>query len=235
MDIRLGMRVFTSDGQHIGSVDRVILEPDSREVFGIIAHKGPFFTEDRIIEVGFIERVVDDAIQLRIARDKADELPRFVEHDFVVPTPEQLRTIPYPVDGGVSGAGATMLPLLWRSTYKGHDFKPASRFFLESTPVDEPAVEILSNLPDDALVVDRGTEVISKDGIRIGTVDDVIVVDGVMSGFLVRAGVFHHQDLSVPVQMIDSITPEHIRLTVSAEDVKSRPDARSTIVNKTTG
>src|SRR3546814_566633 len=81
MDIRLGMHVQSSDGRLLGNVDRIILEPDSHEVFGIIAHKGHFFTTDRIIEVGFIDSAADDTVRLRISQDKADDLPLFTEHE----------------------------------------------------------------------------------------------------------------------------------------------------------
>jgi uncharacterized protein YrrD len=235
MDIRLGMRVRASDGQHLGYVDRIILEPDSHEVFGIIAHKGHFFSEDRIIEVGFIESAADDTVRLRITGERADALPRFVEHEFVVPTPEQLRTMPYAVDGGVSGAGASVLPLMWRSTYQGHGFQPASRSFLDSSQVDAPSIEVLSNLPEETLLIDKGTDVIAQDGTRIGKVDDVIVVDGAIGGILIRAGRFHHHDISIPVEMIESVTPQHIRLNVSASDVKESPGSQPAPAEKVAG
>jgi len=227
MDLKLGMRVQSHDGQHLGSVDRIILEPDTNEVFGIIAHKGHFFSEDRIIEVGFIECAANDTVQLRLTEVEADQLPRFVEHEFIVPTPEQLRTLPYPIGGGVSGAGATVLPLLWRSTYEGYDFQPSSKSLLESAPVDAPQIEVRSNLLDDALMVDKGTDVIARDGARIGKIDDVIVVDGALDGLLVRTGVFHHADISIPVEMIESVTPEHVRLRVDAVEVKASAGSES--------
>jgi uncharacterized protein YrrD len=233
MDLKLGMRAQSPDGQPFSSIDRIIPEPDTHEVFGNIAHNGLFFSEDRVIEAGFIESAADDTVLLRLIGTKADQLPRFVEHEFVVLMPEQLRKLPYQVDGGVSGSRATVLPLLWRSTYLGRDFQPGSNSLLESAAVDAPQIEILSNLLDDALMVDKGTDLIAHDGARIGKVDDVIVVDGALGGLLVRTGVVHHHDVSIPVETIESVTSKHVRLRVDAVELRASSGSEPVPVDTT--
>jgi uncharacterized protein YrrD len=235
MDIRLGMHVRSSDDRHLGYVDRIILEPDTREVFGFIAHKGHVFTQDRVIETVFIDSIAQDTVRLRLTADKADKLPRFAEHEFIVPTPEELRTLPYPIDGGVSGAGATVLPLMWRSTYLGHGSHPASRSLLESAPVDAPPIEIRSNLPDDALLVGTGTDVISSDGRKLGRVKDVIYADGIFTDLVIHSGTIHHHEFSVSAEEIESVTPAHVRLRITAEEVHRDTVSPSAAVRGTSG
>jgi uncharacterized protein YrrD len=219
MDIRIGARILSSDDRHLGYVDRIILEPDTRELFGIIAHKGHVLTRDRVIETVFIDSVAGDIVRLRLSADNADRLPRFVEHEFIAPTPEELRTMPYPMDVGLSGAGATVLPLMWRSTYSGYQFHPASRSLLESSPVDAPPLEVLSNLPDAAVLVGASTDVISSDGKKLGKVADVIYTDGILTRLVIQTGIFRHHEISVPIEDIAAVTPDHIRLRITADDV----------------
>jgi uncharacterized protein YrrD len=228
MDLRLGMPVVSAEGRQLGSIDRIILEPDTHEVFGIISHKGRFLSDDRVIEVGFIESTDGEAVHLRLTAERADRLPRFVEHEFVAPTPEELRSMPYPVDGGVSGAGATVLPIMWRSTYSGHGFEVSQRSLLESSSADAAPIEVLTNLPDDALLVSKGTDVITQDGKKVGRVDDILFSDDTISGVMVRTGLIHHHDISVPVSVIESITDKHVRLRVThAEFDAMTPSAAS--------
>ena len=47
MDIGLGMSVYTSGGQGIGSVDRLILDPDTNQVKAAVIRKGRFLPHDK--------------------------------------------------------------------------------------------------------------------------------------------------------------------------------------------
>lgn len=221
MDIQLGKPVLSCDGIYLGKVDRVVLEPATREVVEIIVHRGFLFTTDRLIELPLIDRIADDGIvYLTVTAMRASELPLFYEHEYVVPTPDELRTEPFPVAGGVSGGGASTMPLVWRTTWSGRDFHPASRSLFEPAAINVQAIEKRSNLPDNTVVLSRSTDIICGDGQRCGVVADVIYDEhGELEAVVGAFGFRHKRHVRVPAAQIASMTHDHVRLTVDSEQL----------------
>jgi uncharacterized protein YrrD len=217
MDIKLGKEVLSSDGTYLGKVDRIVVDPTTHEMVEIIVHKGFLFTTDRMIELPFIEEVDEDSIvHLNITAEQAAELPTFYEHEYVVPSAGELRDTPYPLSGGVSGGTAGTMPLLWRSTYAGHDFKPASRSLFEPATLDTGAIEVRSNLPDNTVAIDKGTDIICSDGEKCGVVLDVVYDDQRnVTEIVGQLGLFRHTTVRVPAEWIESITSDHVRINVT--------------------
>jgi len=64
MDIGLGMSVYTSDGQGIGSVDRLILDPDTNQVKAAVIRKGTFLPHDKEVIRELMDITPDGNIRL---------------------------------------------------------------------------------------------------------------------------------------------------------------------------
>ena len=60
MHIELGRPVMSRDGERIGTVDQLVLDPDTREVRAIIVHRGLLLTEDRLVDRAAIDTVALD-------------------------------------------------------------------------------------------------------------------------------------------------------------------------------
>jgi uncharacterized protein YrrD len=220
MDIQLGKEVLSSDGTYLGKVDRVVVDPTTHEVVEIIVHKGFLFTTDRMIELPFIARVDEDGVvYLNVTAKRAETLPTFYEHEYVVPTVGEQHEAPYPLSGGVSGGTAGAMPLLWRSTYAGHDFKPASRSMFEPAALETGSIEIRSNLPDNTVAIDKGTDIICSDGEKCGVVLDVVYDEQRnVTEIIGQLGLFRRSTVRVPAAWIESITPDHVRISVTEEE-----------------
>lgn len=109
MEIQLGKHVISSDGKQIGTVDRLVLEADHRDLVELIVHKGVLLTRDRIIELGFIEHVDSDGtVRLNLTSDKVDDLPLFIREEYLTPNPAEPEQDPYLMAAGSEG-------VLWRS------------------------------------------------------------------------------------------------------------------------
>jgi uncharacterized protein YrrD len=81
-------------------------------------------------------------------------------------------------------------------------------------------VEVRSGLPDAAVVLDRGTDVLASDDRKIGTVDEIIFDErGDITAFVIKAGFFTHQDITVPVERVDAITHRYVRLNVMPDEI----------------
>src|SRR5688572_2211950 len=121
MKLKEDARVVTSDGQTVGHVDRVVMDPRTKEVTHVVVRKGFLFTEDKVVPIDLIAGVVDDQVQLRADAGDLERLPDYEETTYIpldelersrVP-PETLAPVtslywypPYPATGwGASGLG----------------------------------------------------------------------------------------------------------------------------------
>lgn len=228
MQIELGKPVVSKDSERVGRVDRIALDYDTHEVKQIIVHQGILLTRDRIVDRDLIERVEDDGtVRLAITAAEVERLPEFVEAEFIRPTEEDLRSLPYILPGipGATGAAILWAPPADRQPIAERpyqEFDPASGPLLGPAAPPETTIEVESNLPEDALLISHGTDVIDREGEKLGIVEEVETnEDGEVVAIVVRAGLLFHHDIRVPIDWVSSITEEAVHLRLSADEVEA--------------
>mgnify|MGYP000114961104 CR=1 FL=1 len=229
MQIELGKPVVSKDGERVGRVDRIALDYDTREVEQIIVHQGVLLTRDRIVDRDLIERVEDDGtVRLAITAEEVERLPEFVEAEFVRPTEEDLRSLPSVLPGVPGAAGPAILWAPPADRQPGVE-RPYQEFDPARGPLFGPAVapdtplEARSNLPEDTLLIGRGTDVLDREGEKLGRVEEVETnEDGEVVAFVVRAGLLLHHDIRVPIDWVSSVTSEEVHLRLSAQEIESQ-------------
>ena len=83
------------------------------------------------------------------------------------------------------------------------------------------AVEVRSDLPDTGAAIDVGTDVVTRDGHRLGTIEAIDVdEERHVRGYVVREALFHRLDLVIPEDMIDAVTDDRVRLAADADDLR---------------
>lgn len=219
MDIRLGKPVLSSDGKEVGKVDRIVLDANSKEVRQIIVHQGVLLTKDRIVDRPMIEQIDSDGtLHLNVDSGMVDELPPFVEKEYIIPSQEDLlRWMPH-AWANESGLGA---PFILAPGDYGQGYDPHGGLMQQAT-MNPPETEVRSNLATDAVTIDQGTNVEDKNGDKIGTVDEIYYDDdGNIAGFVVKEGFLFHHDVRVPADWVESMTPDAVRLRLSADEAES--------------
>lgn len=86
MQLDLGSRVKTRDGEDVGKVDRIIFEPESMTVREFVVHEGILFTHDRIVGRALVDHIDgDNTVHLRLTAEEAQDLPAFIaeQHEAV--------------------------------------------------------------------------------------------------------------------------------------------------------
>ena len=74
--IRRGLPVYTADGDRIGAVDHLLVDPETHRVADLIIHRGRWFSqdEDYIVPIDHVTTASEYGIRLRQRREEIDQL-----------------------------------------------------------------------------------------------------------------------------------------------------------------
>jgi len=85
MQLDMGSHVRTSDDKDAGKVKRIIFDGDSMTVRQFVVDEGIFFAEERMVDIGHVDRIDDDhTVHLKLTEAQVDGLPPYV-HEEVMP------------------------------------------------------------------------------------------------------------------------------------------------------
>lgn len=160
MLIDLKAKVRTTDGHDAGNVHRVLVDPETGRVTGIVVSTGRLLGRDVIVSEETLASAdhSGDLITLALTKDELDSQPTFEQSDYVPP------------------------PAGWTAQAVGYSIPPTA-YLWPATDGDAREREARPALKKGATVKDR-------DGDLVGTVEDVRVDErtGKVTSFVVRAG-----------------------------------------------
>jgi uncharacterized protein YrrD len=214
MQLKQGVGVRLADGTSVGQLDRVVIDPRTKEINYIVVRKGTFFTTDRVVPLTLVASAGEDEIVLREDAGDLEQLPPFEERyyvpadsDTIAPANNAAPSLyPYPpILGGEMGGMAGM-------TLSGQTSMGA-------LTVPEPVVEQTERaIPDDNVAIRAGARVVAADGETVGAVEQVLTgahADQV-SHFVISQGVLFKDRKLIPVGWVQDIGEEQVTLAVDA-------------------
>jgi uncharacterized protein YrrD len=212
MQFKDGATVYTADGQHVGSIDRVVIDPRTDEVPHVVVRQGVLFTEDKVVPINLIDTATADEVRLRTHVDNLDDLPHFEETDYL-PLDE--------TDHAADAAGYAR-PYYWYPPV-GLAFGYYPGYY--AYPVQPYAVETERNIPKGTVWLKEGANVISADGETVGRVARVFIDDKTQQAthLLVKEGWLFKEKKIVPMAWIQSMTEDEIHLAVTARRLEHVP------------
>ena len=77
VDIPENARVIGLNGEHVGNVEEVMIDPTSDKVTHFVISKGLFFTEDKLIPVSWVKGFDSDKLKLVVNEEIIDNLPAY--------------------------------------------------------------------------------------------------------------------------------------------------------------
>ena len=215
MQLKRGASVYTADEKKVGKVERVVLDPRTKEVTHIVVDKGFLFGEDKVVPISLIAMVEADAdVHLRPDAGNLDQLPNFIETEFV-PSGVEETVDDYPQDYA--------RPLYWYPPV-GVGWWRGFGWPEYGSPELMPVKEI--NIPEGTVALEEGANVITVDDENVGSVDAVLIEPEAdrATHLVVSEGVlFPHRKL-VPTQWVDTILENEIRLVVPATVLDDLPE-----------
>ena len=220
MKIELGKDVIASDGEKLGSVDRLVLNSDTNDLMKFVVHKGMFWSDDRIVDLDLVSQVDSEGnVHLSVPSDDEDTMPPFVEDTFRVANEEQTSSLGY----GAYFGTAPYAPIWYAPGGATGSYRPGEGSFFDAGEASAGTLETRSNLPENSMSIDSGTDVIGSDGEKVGEVEDVIMDNhGQISAFVVKSGFIFTHDVRIPMEAVERISGDHIQLNINGDDAENR-------------
>jgi uncharacterized protein YrrD len=191
-EIELGADIISSDGEKLGVVDSLVLDPSSGTIQSVVVRSGFFFPTDRILPAGMVESIDDDGVRLNASAADVEGLTEYLDTEYVIPP------------AGYYGAPGYM----W----------PSAQIYTADLLVDE---QIHQRMPE-AVILSEGTLVVDQDGDDVGRITELYSDDkGRVIGVKVEEGFFRHHDHYIPAHVITSADDTLVRLSVDKSTLES--------------
>jgi len=211
MKFKEGANVFTADGQQVGEVARVVLDPHTKEVTHIVVDKGFLFTREKVVPISLIQMATDGRITLREDAGDLQRLPDFVETHY---TPVEEET-------AASRGEVQYPPLYWYPPTRvawwqhgGYLGYPAN--FGYSMP--EYVKEAERNIPQGTVPLEEGSKIIGKDGEHVGDVEAILTEpeSDRVTHLVLAEGLILKEKKLVPTSWISQVEADEVHLEVGA-------------------
>lgn len=219
MQFKENADVFTSDGQKVGRIDRVVIHPESKEVTHLVVKKGLLFTRDKVIPVDQIETATENDVALKADAGKPEELTDFeeIQHIPVHDVPGLQRT----------AQPGYARPIAWYYTRPGVGWWGRGVYPDYSKPSYVARTE--RNIPDDAIPLEEGAKVVSSEGDPIGDIERIFTEpkENRATHLLISQGLLFKEKKLIPTLWVKGILEEKVQLSVEKDFVERLPAYRS--------
>jgi uncharacterized protein YrrD len=71
--------VMSSDGKHVGDVERLFVEPESNKVTHFVISQGIFFKDRKLVPTHWVRSVGEDKVHLAVTSEFLEQLPSYEE------------------------------------------------------------------------------------------------------------------------------------------------------------
>ena len=221
MNVDLGANVITEDGKELGTIKRLVLDASGHEVKSVVAERGILLKDAFEVPASAFAQSDNGVARVALTAEQAESLPRFDESRYTeapdsVAGPFGLPTggIVWPVAAPVAAApyGQGIYPVA-----------PVAASIAEQDTALEPDErwETERRAEQANAVIQRGADVITRDGEKIGEVDSVSFdpQTGHPASFLVRRGFLFSEDVEIPAEAVSSVDDEVVYLKADRERV----------------
>ncbi len=215
MRLTKGADVYSSEGKKLGTLDRVILDPKTREVTELVISRGHLFPAKKIVSMDAVEQEVKDKITLRGPKQDLDDFLDFEETHYV--DLEQTENL---TNDEVLVPTSYWYPPLglawWRAGGTDNPIYPAAPIYVAKTT---------KNIPEGTVALEEGAKVISSDEKHVGNIEQVVVdsQDKRVTHFVVTEGVLFKDRKLVPVTWISEIDENEVHLSVASNTLDRLP------------
>jgi sporulation protein YlmC with PRC-barrel domain len=205
VDYHIGAPIFDRNGERLGSLKHVVVDPSTSQVADIVLGESGLLGRDVIVPVSSVGQAEPDRVDLTLDREQAHALEDFVTTSYQAPPPGMFAGSPW-----VSGALIT------------DGIGPVGAASGIESIAYTPVVDTIEQIPPGDVDVAPGTEVWATDG-KIGHVRDIVTEEqtGKIRGLVVEGGrFFSHKDYEVSLAQVAEIADDRVSLKMSKAELK---------------
>ena len=221
MQFRTDANVFSADGEKVGEIDRVVLDPDDREITHLVVRQGFLFTTDKILPVDMIEEATEERVELGMEAQELEELPDFEETNFV---PVHRAEFTGPRQRGFAPPFYWYPPtgITWGSAAEGTVGTAAP-----TVPPFVTAEE--ERVPEGTVPLKEGATVVSSDGDNVGSIKAVITdpEENRATHLVIARGLLLTEEKCIPTSWISTVMEDEVHLKVASETLQNLPEYES--------
>lgn len=229
MELTKGQDIITADGDKVGSIERIVLDPKTKEVSHIVIEKGLLLKESKVVPISMLGAETKDGIVLRDA-EYLDDLAPLRETDYI---PAGLETAETRERGEKQPVEkAREYPAQFAPRY--YWYPPVGvgwwRGLGTTTYVEPEYVRTVEfNIPEGTVALEEGAAVITSDDKHIGDVEEILTdpQENRATHFVISTGVLLKERKLVPTQWVSTILEKEVYLSVSSDLVDGLPKYES--------
>lgn len=211
MLFKKGVDVFSSDNEKVGTLDRVVMDPKTKEVTHIIVREGFLFIKDKVVPMDLIGSVTDERIALQGSKEHLNELPDYEETHYVprdAAADDDMNTLywnpPVPVVPVDSGSG-----------YGRYAYFPQSQYIRRTE----------QNIPEGMVALAEGAKVLSEDGEQVGNIETLVTDPNEhVTHLVISSGLLMKERKIIPAQWLSAVTEDEVHLSVDSHLVEQLPE-----------
>ena len=205
-----GADVYSASGDRLGTLNRVIIDPHTREVTHLVVERGLLFNTNKIIPIGQVNPQNEEMIILTSSEQDLKEFQDFEEEHFV-----SLDDADHPEAGLESS--------YWYPPPNYAAWRTGTQMVFP--PVPTYAIRTTQNIPDGTVALEEGARVESADDKQVGTIEQLIVEpeNNHVTHFVISAGLLFKERKLIPVNWISTIGEKQVRLSVNAKTLEKVP------------
>lgn len=198
MIFRANSQVWSKDGQEVGLVDRVIINPKSKTITHLVVRHGFLFKEDKLIPVEWAAAASDQQVRLGVTVSELEHVPSFDEADFAMIEDAEWEALSFP-----SGMALPM-------------------YGYPSTEDRRQTAGIGQRRPKQAFDLKERARVISSDGDYVGSTVRLVVEKATeeVTHLVIAQGLFFKVEKTIPIEWVNAVEADEIHLSVSTEQLK---------------
>jgi uncharacterized protein YrrD len=194
MHVKLGANVLDKSEEHVGKVDRLVIEPGSRQILQVVAKQGFLDTKSQIIDRSMVDHVDDEGhVHLKLTKAEVENLKEYYAVNYTSPN--------------------APIEFSWRTSLGAPLGGPL-------TTVSDTSVQY-NSLPDNVVVITKGMDVQDRDFEKIGELDDIeFDENAAVTGFTITSGGrFRKTHHSFKVEQVAGVGQEYVRVDLASSEI----------------
>jgi uncharacterized protein YrrD len=210
MRLTKGADVYSAQGDKLGTLNRVIIDPNTRKVTHLVVEKGFLFNTNKIVPIDQVNTQNEEKIVLTSSGQDLKEFQDFEEDHFV-----SLDDADHP-EAGVDYS-------YWYPPANYVSWRTGMQMVLP--PVPTYAIRTTQNIPEGTIALEEGARVESADNKEVGNIEQMIVdpQNNHVTHFVISAGLLFKERKLIPVHWISTIGEQEVRLSLNAGTLEKLP------------